>query len=101
MPVSPRRVDRPTLIKQTPLLSSPNRVKTWRSWKGCGPGELGEAHEDVLIVAGDISSSLERAAETLTDLKERYDEVRVVVGGVGGRARGGSGGCVIFPTGAG
>lgn len=57
-------------------LSPSNRVKTWASWKGYGPGELGEAHEDVLIVAGDISSSLERAAETLTDLKERYDEVR-------------------------
>lgn len=52
------------------------RVKTWASWKGYKSGELGEAHEDVLIVAGDISSSLERTAETLTDLKERYDEVR-------------------------
>lgn len=53
-----------------------NRVKTWASWKGYNSGELGEAHEDVLIVAGDISSSLERTAETLADLKERYDEVR-------------------------
>jgi len=51
------------------------RVKTWASWKGYDSGELGEAHEDVLIVAGDISSSLERIAETLADLKERYDEV--------------------------
>ncbi|CAN0426697.1 unnamed protein product [Pylaiella littoralis] len=55
-------------------------VKTWASWKGYEAGELGEAHEDVLIVAGDVSSSLERSAETLTDLKERYDEVFFVVG---------------------
>lgn len=57
-------------------VSPSDRVKTWASWKGYDSGALGEAHEDVLIVAGDISSSLERAAETLTDLKERFDEVR-------------------------
>ena len=37
---------------------------------------LGEGHEDVLMVAGDVSSSLERLLETLTDLKKRYDQVR-------------------------
>ena len=29
----------------------------------------------MLVVPGDISSSLDRSAETLTELKERYDEV--------------------------
>ncbi|CAM9213644.1 unnamed protein product [Ectocarpus fasciculatus] len=55
-------------------------VKSLASWKGDGDGELGEGHEDVLIVAGDISSSLERSAETLECLMERYDEVFFVVG---------------------
>ncbi|CAM9237004.1 unnamed protein product [Scytosiphon promiscuus] len=55
-------------------------VKTWESWRGQETGGLGEGHEDVLIVAGDISSSLERSAETLSHLKERYDEVFFVVG---------------------
>ncbi|CAM9447791.1 unnamed protein product, partial [Ectocarpus sp. 12 AP-2014] len=55
-------------------------VKSWESWKGDEDGDLGEGHEDVLIVAGDISSSLERSAETLECLMERYDEVFFVVG---------------------
>lgn len=46
------------------------RVKTWPSWKGS------ETHEDVLLVAGDVSSSLDRSAETLSGLKELYDQVR-------------------------
>lgn len=58
------------------LLARQHRVKTWASWKGHEAGGLGEAHEDVLIVAGDISSSVERLGETLSHLKERYDEVR-------------------------
>ncbi|CAN0439707.1 unnamed protein product, partial [Laminaria digitata] len=55
-------------------------VKRLPSWKGSGTDGQGEGHEDVLVVPGDISSSLERSAETLTELKNRYDEVFFVVG---------------------
>lgn len=51
------------------------RVKKLPSWKGSEAGSRGEGHEDVLVVPGDISSSLDRSVETLTELKKRYDEV--------------------------
>lgn len=58
-------------------LPPPDRVKRLPSWKGSGTDGQGKGHEDVLVVPGDISSSLDRSAETLTELKERYDEVRL------------------------
>ena len=51
-------------------------MKKLPSWKGSGTDGQGKGHEDVLVVPGDISSSLDRSAETLTELKERYDEVQ-------------------------
>lgn len=33
-------------------------------------------HEDILLIPGDVSSSMERLEETLSDLTDRYDQVR-------------------------
>lgn len=55
------------------------RIKTWPSWREGSDGR-GMGYKDVLIVAGDVSSSLERLLATLSEAVDRYDEVRTNTG---------------------